>query len=162
MRCLDLKPRGYSEEEKDLAYWACRERGSKRAISRIFGTGRCCLEPVALGRPVPTGPTGHGDRTWGPFGKDLRAAQEPDSTKPRLKEYRQGRNFSDFWKSSEATASEAAASPGVCVQPQPPVGRKVQWRAGPRASAFSVGFGRSWPDRSSGREQPPSQNERVI
>jgi transposase-like protein len=46
-RCLGLEPRGYSEEEKDLVYRAYRERGSKRAISRIFGISRCCVEPVA-------------------------------------------------------------------------------------------------------------------
>ncbi|MCS3613260.1 hypothetical protein GGP56_003281 [Salinibacter ruber] len=46
-RCLGLEPRGYSEEEKDWVYRAYRERGSKRAISRIFDISRCCVEPVA-------------------------------------------------------------------------------------------------------------------
>ncbi len=44
---LGLEPRGYSEEEKDLVYRAYRERGSKRAISRIFGISRCCIDLVA-------------------------------------------------------------------------------------------------------------------
>jgi IS1 family transposase len=35
--------------------------------------------------------------------------------------YRQATSFSDFWKSSEATAP-----PSVCRGPQPPAGRKVQ------------------------------------
>ncbi|MCS3616915.1 transposase-like protein [Salinibacter ruber] len=42
-RCLGLEPRGYSEEEKDRVYRAYRERGSKRAISRIFGVSRNTL-----------------------------------------------------------------------------------------------------------------------
>ncbi len=42
-RYLGLEPRGYSEEEKDLVYRAYRERGSKRAISRIFGVSRNTL-----------------------------------------------------------------------------------------------------------------------
>jgi IS1 family transposase/ribosomal protein S14 len=46
-RCLGLEPRGYSEEEKEKILRACRERGSKRAISRIFGISRCCVEPLA-------------------------------------------------------------------------------------------------------------------
>ena len=41
IRCLGLEPRGYSEEE--LVYRAYRERGSKRAISRIFGVSRNTL-----------------------------------------------------------------------------------------------------------------------
>jgi transposase-like protein len=44
---LGLEPRGYSEEEKEKILRAYRERGSKRAISRIFGISRCCVEPVA-------------------------------------------------------------------------------------------------------------------
>lgn len=35
-KCPGPEPRGYSEEEKDLVSRAYRERGSKRAISRIF------------------------------------------------------------------------------------------------------------------------------
>jgi hypothetical protein len=46
-RCSGLEPRGPSEEEKDLVYRACSERGSKRAVSRIFGTGRCCTGSLA-------------------------------------------------------------------------------------------------------------------
>ncbi len=46
-KCLGLEPRGYSEEEKDWVYRAYRERGSKRAISRIFGISRCCVDPLA-------------------------------------------------------------------------------------------------------------------
>lgn len=42
-KCLGLEPRGYSEEEKDWVYRAYRERGSKRAISRIFGISRNTL-----------------------------------------------------------------------------------------------------------------------
>ncbi|MBB4090896.1 transposase-like protein [Salinibacter ruber] len=40
---MGLEPRGYSEEEKDRVYRAYRERGSKRAISRIFGVSRNTL-----------------------------------------------------------------------------------------------------------------------
>jgi len=46
-KVLDPEPRGYSEEEKEKILRAYRERGSKRAISRIFGISRCCVEPVA-------------------------------------------------------------------------------------------------------------------
>ena len=46
-KVLDPEPRGYSEEEKDLVYRAYRERGSKRAISRIFGISRCCIDSLA-------------------------------------------------------------------------------------------------------------------
>jgi transposase-like protein len=42
-RCLGLEPRGYSEEEKEKILRAYRERGSKRAISRIFGISRNTL-----------------------------------------------------------------------------------------------------------------------
>ena len=42
-RCSGLEPRGYSEEEKDWVYRACRERGSKRAVSRILGVSRNTL-----------------------------------------------------------------------------------------------------------------------
>jgi len=42
-KVLDPEPRGYSEEEKELVYRAYRERGSKRAISRIFGISRNTL-----------------------------------------------------------------------------------------------------------------------
>ena len=34
---LDPEPKGYSEPEKERIYWTYRKRGSKRAISRIFG-----------------------------------------------------------------------------------------------------------------------------
>ena len=71
-----------------------------------------------------------------PLGQDLRLALEPDSTKPRLKDYRQGQSLSDFWKSSEATASEPTASLSFCGRPQPPAGRKVQWRASPCREIF--------------------------
>jgi hypothetical protein len=46
-RYLGPEPGGYSEEEKEKILRAYRERGSKRAISRIFGVSRCCVEPVA-------------------------------------------------------------------------------------------------------------------
>ncbi len=42
-RCLGLEPRGYSEEEKEKILRAYRERGSKRAVSRIFGVSRNTL-----------------------------------------------------------------------------------------------------------------------
>jgi hypothetical protein len=42
-KVLDPEPRGYSEEEKDWVSRAYRERGSKRAISRIFGISRNTL-----------------------------------------------------------------------------------------------------------------------
>jgi transposase-like protein len=42
-RVLDPEPRGYSEEEKEKILQAYRERGSKRAISRIFGISRNTL-----------------------------------------------------------------------------------------------------------------------
>ncbi len=42
-KCSGLEPRGYSEEEKDWVYRAYRERGSKRAINRIFGVSRNTL-----------------------------------------------------------------------------------------------------------------------
>jgi transposase-like protein len=40
---LDPEPRGYSEAEKKKILRAYRERGSKRAISRIFGVSRNTL-----------------------------------------------------------------------------------------------------------------------
>ena len=40
---LDPEPRGYSEAEKEKILRAYRERGSKRAISRIFGVSRNTL-----------------------------------------------------------------------------------------------------------------------
>ena len=42
-KVLDPEPRGYSEEEKEKILRAYRERGSKRAISRIFGVSRNTL-----------------------------------------------------------------------------------------------------------------------
>ncbi|MCS4193714.1 transposase-like protein [Salinibacter ruber] len=42
-KVLDPEPRGYSEEEKEKILRAYRERGSKRAISRIFGISRNTL-----------------------------------------------------------------------------------------------------------------------
>ena len=42
-KVLDPEPRGYSEEEKKKILRAYRERGSKRAISRIFGVSRNTL-----------------------------------------------------------------------------------------------------------------------
>ncbi len=72
-RCLGLEPRGYSEEEKDWVYRAYRERGSKRAISRIFGTSRntisrCCVEPLARKK----------GREMGSVADGLRPAEEND------------------------------------------------------------------------------------
>ncbi len=39
-KVLDPEPRGYSEDEKERVIRAYRKRGSKRAISRIFGISR--------------------------------------------------------------------------------------------------------------------------
>jgi hypothetical protein len=47
----------------------------------------------------PSNPAGRGKCARRPFGPDLHAALEPDSTERQLKDYRQGRSFSDFWKS---------------------------------------------------------------
>jgi IS1 family transposase/transposase-like protein len=134
-KVLDPEPRGYSEEEKEKILRAYRERGSKRAISRIFGISRCCIEPVARKKGREAGSVADG----------LRPAEEDDvleldecwtcawkrsnkrwlwvalcrrtrqvvafvigdrsaKTCARLwsrvpEEYRQGRSFSDFWKS---------------------------------------------------------------
>ena len=62
-------------------------------------------QAVALGCPLSADSTGRSICDRGPLGQDLCTALGPDSTKRQLKEYRQGRSFSDFWKSSEATAS---------------------------------------------------------
>ncbi|MCS3830050.1 IS1 family transposase [Salinibacter ruber] len=67
-RCLGLKPRGYSEEEKEKILRAYRERGSKRAISRIFGISRCCVEPMARKKGRESGSVADG----------LRPAEEND------------------------------------------------------------------------------------
>ncbi len=67
-KVLDPEPRGYSEEEKDWVYRAYRERGSKRAISRIFGTGRCCVESMARKK----------GREMGSVADGLRPAKEND------------------------------------------------------------------------------------
>jgi DNA invertase Pin-like site-specific DNA recombinase len=42
-KLLGLESYGYPEKEKELVYRAYRERGSKRAISRIFGVSRNTL-----------------------------------------------------------------------------------------------------------------------
>ena len=42
-KVLDPEPRGYPEAEKKKILRAYRERGSKRAISRIFGVSRNTL-----------------------------------------------------------------------------------------------------------------------
>jgi IS1 family transposase len=65
---LGLEPRGYSEEEKDWVYRAYRERGSKRAISRIFGISRCCVESMARKK----------GREMGSVADGLRPAKEND------------------------------------------------------------------------------------
>jgi hypothetical protein len=54
---------------------------------------------VALGGSAPENSAGRGERARRPIGQDLRSALEPDSTKRQLKEYRQAKSFSDFWKS---------------------------------------------------------------
>ncbi len=92
-----------------------------------------------MGGSLPSNSTSRSICHRRPFGQNLRSALEPDSTKPQLKSYRHGRSFSDFWKSSEATAS-----PSICGRPQPSAGRKVQWRVGPcrtvlRATAAKAG-----------------------
>jgi IS1 family transposase len=56
--------------------------------------------------------------------------------------YRQGRSFSDFWKSSEATAS-----PSVRGRRDSPAGRKVQRRAGPRREIFRATAAKAGPLR---------------
>ena len=40
---LDPEPRGYSDEEKEQILAAYRERGSMRAVERIFGVSRNTL-----------------------------------------------------------------------------------------------------------------------
>ena len=62
-------------------------------------------QTVALGGSLPSDSTGRSECARGPFGQDLHAALEPDSTKPRLRGYRRGKSFSDLWKPSGATAS---------------------------------------------------------
>ncbi len=56
-------------------------------------------QTMALGGSVPENPASRSICNRRPFGQNLRSALEPDSTKRQLKEYRQGRIFSDFWKS---------------------------------------------------------------
>jgi hypothetical protein len=60
-------------------------------------------QTVALGGSLPSDSTGRSECARGPFGQDLHAALEPDSTKPRLRGYRRGKSFSDLWKPSGAT-----------------------------------------------------------
>jgi IS1 family transposase len=162
-RCLGLEPRGYSEEEKEKILRAYRERGSKRAISRIFGISRCCVEPMARKkgresdsvadglRPAEENDVLELDECWTcawkrsnkrwlwvalcPRTRQVVAfviGDRSSRTCARLwsripEEYRQGRSFSDFWKSSEATAS-----PCVRGRRDSPAGWKVQRRTGPR------------------------------
>jgi transposase-like protein len=156
-RCLGLEPRGYSEEEKEKILRAYRERGSKRAISRIFGISRCCVEPMARKkgresdsvadglRPAEENDVLELDECWTYVRKRSNKrwlwvalcrrtrqvvafviGDRSSRTCARLwsripEEYRQGRSFSDFWKSSEATAS-----PCVRGRRDSPAGRKVQ------------------------------------
>jgi insertion element IS1 protein InsB len=54
---------------------------------------------VALGGSLPSNSASRSICDRGPFGKNLRKALEPDSTKRQLQGYRQGKSFSDFWKS---------------------------------------------------------------
>ena len=49
-KVLDPEPRGYSEEEKKKILRAYRERGSKRAISRISGVSRNTVSRNTLNR----------------------------------------------------------------------------------------------------------------
>ena len=52
---LDPKQKGYSEEEKEQIIQAYHERGSKSAISRIFGVSRNTLSRWLKKRdPKPT------------------------------------------------------------------------------------------------------------
>ncbi|WP_259083434.1 IS1 family transposase [Salinibacter ruber] len=133
-KVLDPEPRGYSEEEKDLVYRAYRERGSKRAISRIFGISRNTLtrwlkkgresDSVAKGlQSAEENDVLELDECWTyvrkrsnkrwlwvalcPQARQVVAFVIGDrsaKTCARLwsripEEYRQGRSFSDFWKS---------------------------------------------------------------
>ncbi|MCS4201884.1 IS1 family transposase [Salinibacter ruber] len=134
-KCLGLEPRGYSEEEKKKILRAYRERGSKRAISRIFDISRCCVEPLARKkgrkadsvvdglRPARENDVLELDECWTYVRKRsnkrwLRAqlcrrtrqvvanAHGDRSAKTcarlwsRIPDgYRQGKSFSDFWKS---------------------------------------------------------------
>jgi hypothetical protein len=61
-KVLDPEPQGYSEEEKDWVYRAYRERGSKRAISRIFGVSRCCIDPLSRKKGREAGSVADGFR----------------------------------------------------------------------------------------------------
>ncbi len=88
-------------------------------------------QTVVLGRSLPSNSTSRGKCARRPLGKNLRPALEPDSTERQLRGYRQGRSFSDFWKSSEATAS-----PCVRGRRYSPAGRKVQWRVGTCGTVF--------------------------
>ncbi|MBB4091010.1 hypothetical protein GGP98_002832 [Salinibacter ruber] len=77
-------------------------------------------------------------------------------------EYRQAKSFSDFWKSSEATAS-----PSFRRRPQSPAGWKVQWRVGPRRTvlrATAAEAGAVCPANASGlpvRTNAPPDDETV-
>jgi len=50
---IHLEPRGYSEEEKDLVSRAHRKRGSRRAVSRMFGVSRNALGRWIEKRQLP-------------------------------------------------------------------------------------------------------------
>ena len=71
-RYLGLEPRGYSEEEKDLVSRAHRKRGSRRAVSRMFGVSRNAsgrwLEkrqlPQCLRKTQPTGKSESPVASW--------------------------------------------------------------------------------------------------
>ena len=82
--------------------------------------------------------------------------------------YRQGRSFSDFWKSYRPVFEQNPQSDSLDHQQLgPPTGWTTNRSESPAVSWLtsndsSGGFGRSWPGMSDGREQPPSQNECFI
>ncbi len=101
----------WTDEREDLRLWAVKQA-------------------VALGGSLPSNSASRGKCARGPFCQNLCSPLGPDSTKPRLKEYRQGRSFSDFWKSSEATASQ--------VFEKDPTHRQVGKSSGEMACAQTV------------------------
>jgi hypothetical protein len=119
-------------------------------------------QTVAVGGSLSKDTAGRSVYHWRPLGQNLREALGPDSTKPRLRDYRQTKSFSDFWKSSEATAS-----PSFCGRLQSPAGRKVQWRVGPRRTvlrATAAEAGAVCPANASGlsvRTNAPPDDETV-
>ena len=56
-------------------------------------------QTVAVGGSLSKDTAGRSVCHWRPLGQNLREALGPDSTERQLKEYRQAKSFSDFWKS---------------------------------------------------------------